>query len=154
MVIRITPQVASRRFFAQSGSTRVDVVIIVMCLVMLTVVALPRYVNVSQDTRHSQAITLSSSVESAVRRANTLWQASGEPQSLQFDNGTVEMVNGYPSAATLAVLMRAADLTVFDFNDGSWQHTGVSRRYLCGVSYWPPDRSGQLPVIQSYLSDC
>ncbi len=154
MVIRITPQMASRRFSAQLGISRVDVVIIVMCIAMLAAVAMPRYVNSSQDTRHNQAVALSGSVESAVRRANAVWQASGEPRHLQFDRGTVEMVNGYPTAATLAALIDTDDLAAFDFNDGSWQHSGVSRRHLCGVSYWPPEQPGQAPVIRPHLGDC
>ncbi len=138
----------------QSGFTRVDMVIMVTCAAMLAAVAVPRFTSVSQEYRYGQTVILSNSVENAARQANALWRANGKPSKLRLDSGVVDMINGYPSVATLSVLVEADELSSFDFNDGSWQHTAVSRRQLCGVSYWPPARSGDFPVIRSHLSDC
>lgn len=151
---RIDRSPVLRYFHKQPGFTRVDVVIMLTCVAMLGAIAVPRLSSVSHENRYHQAVILSNSVENAAKQANAHWRANGKPSELQLNGGVVDMVNGYPSAATLSVLVDDDELSPFDFNDGSWQHAAVSRRQLCGVSYWPPAQSGYFPVIRSHLNDC
>jgi len=136
------------------GITRIDLAILVVCIAMLTVVAVPRYAGISHQSRYRQVLALSQSLTSAVRLADSIWNANGRPVQLQLQGGTIDMVNGYPTPATVSVLMNEPELAAFDFNDGSWQHAAVPRRRLCGVSYWPPARFGELPMIRTHLSGC
>jgi len=140
--------------FRQSGIQRIDLAILLSCLMMLGAVAVPRIMTTTEQSRRELAVTLSESIANASRQLHSIWLEAGQPAGLVLDGDAIEMVNGYPSPDAVSSLLEPDEQDAFSFNDGSWQHQSVSRRSLCGVSYWPPARPGDPPVIESHLGGC
>ena len=144
----------NRFLFLQQGVSRVDIVVLLTCLSTLATVAVPRYMSSVQEIRRADGLALAQNIESSVQSAHLLWQARGRPAVLSTDQGEVSIVNGYPSRATVAVVMDHAEIMAFNFSAGAWQHHDVSVEQRCGASYWPPAAPGTEPRIQVNQSGC
>lgn len=128
--------------------------VLVACLGLLAVVAVPRQRDISAKTHRTEAMALAGSVQSAARLGHSLWRARGQPKALHVDRGRVAMVNGYPAAADLALLLEEPEAMAFEHSNGSWQHRDVSSDRPCAVTYAPPARSGQGPLVSENLAGC
>ena len=141
----ITPSRPNRR----SGSriARIDVVILVACFSVLATVAIPRQFELATEFRRADTASLAGSVNSAVLLANAFWVAAEQPQVLQLTRGDVAMINGFPSAATVAWTLESSETAAFKFAGGRWQHRDTPFGEPCGVTYEPPAALGEQPRI-------
>ncbi len=137
-----------RRRFALS---RVDIAVLVACFSVLAMVAVPRHLKLSADIRRSDVQALAASVVYASEIANALWQAQLRPQTLSLPAGDVVIINGYPSAATVAGALKPMAARGFEFRAGRWSHPEAPG---CGVEYQPPASPGGLPSIIPFDKGC
>ncbi len=134
--------------------TRLDVAVLVAVLVLAGVIAVPRHVNLARDARQAEVGALHQSIGSAAELAHSLWVSSGEPAAMPGARGMVAMVNGYPSVATLPLMLEPPEAESFDYVRGRWQHLEVAENRSCGVIYTPPAALGEVPTIQAALDGC
>jgi hypothetical protein len=140
--------------FSQARFGRVDLVVVVTCLGLLAVVAVPRHLDLSSANRRTEVRALAASIDSAARLGHSLWQARGQPSRVDFAGKNVTVVNGFPVAVDLAQLLEASESTGFAFRNGAWQHRGRAAAHPCGVTYAPPLRLGEEPLIRPHLAGC
>jgi hypothetical protein len=131
-----------------------DVAVLIACLLAGAVVAIPRHARLGADARVAEVSALAQGVGVAARLAHVRWRVTGQPPVLEGERGQVAMTNGYPSAATLALLLGAAETTGFVHEAGAWRHAGQRRAGNCGVLYQPPAVMGQEPVVRADTSGC
>ena len=122
--------------------TRLDVAVLVAVLVLARV------------TSQAEVGALHQSIGSAAELAHSLWVSSGEPAAMPGARGMVAMVNGYPSVATLPLMLEPPEAESFDYVRGRWQHLEVAENRSCGVIYTPPAALGEVPTIQAALDGC
>jgi hypothetical protein len=136
------------------GALRVDLVVLSTCFAMLAVVAVPRHLSISSEARLADASHLALSVESAVSLAHSVWEAQSGPSTLNLPRGRVRMVNGYPSATTVQLILDDAETADFEFHAGRWQHRDLGPGRTCGVAYEPPAAPALLPKIETLYRGC
>ncbi|MBL8202034.1 MAG: hypothetical protein JNK40_13790 [Chromatiales bacterium] len=134
--------------------SRVDVLVLIACLAAGTVVAVPRHARLAAETRLDEVTALSRSAAMAARLAHARWLAADRPPVIDGPRGTVAMTHGYPSTATLPLMLAGAETATFVYNDGVWRHGSVSASRSCGVAYSPPAAPGQDPAITPRTSGC
>ncbi len=133
---------------------RLDLILAVGCVGMLAAVAVPRQQALTASSLRTEAGALAESVRSAALLGHSLWQAQGEPPMLQIGRGRVEIINGYPAAKDLALLLEPAEVMAFSHERGTWQHRDRDEESPCGVTYAPPLASSQEPVVRLRVSGC
>jgi hypothetical protein len=130
-----------------------ELVAAVACLAVLAAMAIPRQLAVSAEARRAQVVALEASIRSAARFGHSLWQAAGAPEALEAGRGRVTMVNGYPSATGLSLLLEQAEAMAFTHEGGAWRHRdGGAER--CAVLYAPPARRGAAPSVEVDVGGC
>jgi type II secretory pathway pseudopilin PulG len=133
---------------------RVDLVVAVTCLCLLAVVAVPRHLDISAANRRTEVRALAAGIESAAELGHSLWSARGQPSRIAIAGTPVAVINGYPSPADLARLLEEAESTAFAFANGTWQHRERTAARPCGVTYAPPARGGEKPLIRAHFAGC
>jgi hypothetical protein len=135
---------------------RLDVVVAIACLGTLATVALPRQREVMAETRRTETHALVASLRSAASFGHALWIARGAPDSLAIErNGAtvrIAMVNGYPSAASLPLLLEEPELAGFARTGATFRYRGAGEG--CSITYVPPQRPGTAPGIDADTSGC
>jgi MSHA pilin protein MshA len=141
---------------------RLDVALLIACLGAGAVVAVPRHSRYATEARVAEVNALSRASASAVQLAHTRWLAAGQPATIDGARGLVAMTQGYPSTATLPLMLAAAETAAFSYEDGVWRHRGPRTATLprsgiaqrCGVHYQPPAVAGQDPALAADTSGC
>lgn len=121
---------------------------------MLAAVAVPRQQDLTSRNRLTEVQALADSLRSAARLGHSLWQAQGEPASIESRGGRVRMVHGYPAAADLALLLEAPETMAFAREGGVWRHRDGRGARLCGVGYAPPASASGMPSIRLHTTGC
>lgn len=134
--------------------SRVDVLILIACLGAGTVVAVPRHVRLTTESRVDEVTGLTRSATMAAQLAHARWLAAGQPPTIDGARGVLAMTHGYPSAATLPLMLADAETSTFIYTSGVWQHRSRSGDRPCGVAYSPPAAPGQNPAINARTSGC
>jgi hypothetical protein len=133
--------------------SRLDVAILIACLAAGTVVAVPRHVRLAADTRVDEVESLARSASLAAQLAHARWLAGNEPPTIEGVRGLVAMNHGYPSSATLPLMLADAETNTFIYADGMWRHRAAGEA-ACGVAYSPPAAPGQNPAITPLTGGC
>lgn len=133
---------------------RLDLALAVACLGLLATFAVPRQQALTAQSQRTEVGALTESVRSAAGLAHALWQAQGQPAVLELERGAVRMVNGYPAAGDLALLLEPPETMAFNHAAGDWQHRDRDAASPCGVSYRPPAQGGSEPLVRVLLSGC
>jgi type II secretory pathway pseudopilin PulG len=133
---------------------RFDVLVLIACLGLATAVAVPRHVRLAEEARVAEVTALTRSASTAAQLAHSRWLAASQPPVIDGLRGVVAMTYGYPSAATLPLMLGDAELTTFTYRSGLWRHGDVRADSECGVSYSPPAAPGQNPSITPQTSGC
>ncbi len=133
---------------------RLDVALVVACLGMLAAVAVPRQQNLTAETHRAEVSALADSIRSAAHFGHTLWQARGRPASVDLGRRHIGIVNGYPAAADLALLLEQPEVMAFRHAGGTWQHRDRGAGEPCGVSYAPPRPGAREPNVRLRVSGC
>jgi len=134
--------------------TRVDLVVLIACLGAGTVLAVPRHARLAADARLDQVTALTRSTSLAAALAHARWLAADQPPTIEGPRGAVAMTFGYPSPATLPLMLAEAETAAFRYDGGVWRHSGVSPSRRCGVAYSPPAAPGQNPAITPHTTGC
>jgi hypothetical protein len=109
---------------------------------------------VTAETRRTEVTALAASVRSAARFGHSLWLAQGGGTALAVRRGRIHIVNGYPAAGDLALLLEEPETMAFVGEKGLWRHGGVPPGRECHIRYAPPSHSGAQPQIDVALDDC
>jgi hypothetical protein len=133
---------------------RLDIALVVAVLALLAAVAVPRQQDMSAAAHRREVDALAQSIRGAAQFAHDLWRNQGEPPVLALARGEVRIVNGYPAAADLALLLEEPEAMAFRQVGGAWQHRDRSAGRLCGVAYAPPAAGGGAPEVRLHLKSC
>ncbi|WP_448553870.1 prepilin-type N-terminal cleavage/methylation domain-containing protein [Thalassotalea montiporae] len=84
-----------------SGFTLIELIVVIVILGIISVTAIPRFIDLTDDANLAVIRTLAANFEKAVDDAHLRWQISGEPGRIQnmpdFGDGTLDMsTNGWP----------------------------------------------------------
>ena len=136
---------------------RIDVFVAIACLGALAAVALPGQREVTAETRRMETAALASSLRSAADLGHSLWLARGAPDTLEIERDgvtvRVAMKNGYPSAASLPLLLEEPETNGFAQTGDTWRHQAGGAG-SCGATYEPPRSQGAKPQITPHLEGC
>ncbi len=133
---------------------RLDVVLAVACLAVLAAVAIPRQQGMTAAARRAEVNALAGSIRGAAAFGHALWEARDEPSGVDTARGHVRIVNGYPAAADLALLLEPSEAMAFRHAQGSWRHRDAGVDERCGVSYAPPASARVDPDVRLQVSGC
>ena len=134
--------------------TRLDVAVLIAALCAGAVVAVPRHVEMATDVRLAEVIALTRAATTAAQLGHSRWLAANQPPTIDGARGVVAMTYGYPSVATLPLMLAEVETASFIYDDGLWRHAGLGADRPCGVSYQPPAAPGQNPAISPQTSGC
>ena len=134
--------------------TRLDIAILIACLGAGAVVAIPRHVRLGTDVRLAEVTALARAATTAAQLGHSRWLAANQPPTIDGPRGMVAMTYGYPSVATLPLMLAVAETTNFHYEGGVWRARGLEVDRACGVSYQPPVAAGQNPAISAHTSGC
>jgi type II secretory pathway pseudopilin PulG len=133
---------------------RLDIAVVVGCLGIVAVVAVPRHARISTEARVAEVKALARGASTSAELAHARWLAAAQPQTIAGVRGVVAMTHGYPSAATVSLMLSEAETGAFRYEDGAWHHASVPAGTPCGVTYQPPAAAGQPPVITDQTAGC
>jgi hypothetical protein len=134
--------------------SRLNVAILIAVLGAGAVVAVPRHAGIATEARLAQVTVLSRSATTAAELGHSRWLAGNRPPVIEGARGVVAMTYGYPSAATLPLMLGDAETASFIYADGVWRHASAGSGKPCGVAYSPPATAGQNPAISPQTSGC
>lgn len=124
------------------------------CLAAGAVFAVPRHVSIARHSRAAEVSALALGATTAAQLAHARWLAAGQPPTIQGARGLVAMSNGFPSAATLPLMLADSETMAFAYDTGTWRHRAVGADQSCGVAYQPPAAPGRNPVVEAEISGC
>ncbi len=134
--------------------SRVDVLVLIACLGAGAFVAVPRHVRLAGEARLDEVTALTRSTAMATQLAHARWLAANQPPTIDGPRGVVAMTYGYPSTATLPLMLAEAETASFAYSGGVWRHRRLGGDRPCGVAYSPPAAPGQNPAISAQTSGC
>jgi hypothetical protein len=134
--------------------SRLDVAVLIAALCGGAVVAVPRHVQTATDARLAEVTALTRGAATAAQLGHSRWLAANQPPTIDGARGVVAMTYGYPSVATLPLMLAEAETATFIYDDGLWRHASLSADRPCGVAYQPPAAPGQNPAISPQTSGC
>jgi prepilin-type N-terminal cleavage/methylation domain-containing protein len=83
------------------GFTLIELVIVIVILGILSVTALPKFINLSDDANKSVTSSFMGSFYSAANQLHLKWLIRGQPNSITVNENTVLMsAEGYPDRDT------------------------------------------------------
>lgn len=81
------------------GFTLIELIIVIVILGVLSVTAVPKFVDFSGDAETSTASAVMSAFESSTRLHHYQWNLAGKPTSLSSGSNTIPLsIDGWPSA--------------------------------------------------------
>ncbi len=134
--------------------SRFDMVVLIACIGAGAFVAVPRHVRLAGEARLDEVTALARSTVTATQLAHARWLAADRPPTIDGPRGVVAMTYGYPSAATLPLMLAEAETASFVYSGGVWRHGRLGSDRPCGVAYSPPAAPGQNPAITPQTSGC
>ncbi|QFU23085.1 prepilin-type N-terminal cleavage/methylation domain-containing protein [Shewanella eurypsychrophilus] len=93
------------KYVVSKGFTLIELVVVIIILGLLSVVALPKFINLGQDAHDSAAKSLFGAFSSGVKMYHSCWNASGASSQVDdlscYGDGTLDSSNtGFPLSTT------------------------------------------------------
>lgn len=140
------------------GFAIIELVVVLTILVILAVVAMPRFVAPKVETRSAATVALGGYLRTRVARSHALWLAQGQPDAVTLDGRSIAMTNGYPDATAIDVALSGFDGFVYDVSRSpgvfSMTKDGSSPIPNCDVRYAGAPALGAAPSIVIDTSGC
>jgi MSHA pilin protein MshA len=119
---------------SQGGFTLIELVVVIVILGILAAFAVPRFMGMEGEARAATVKNMAGNLRAAytMARGKCMAQGCGAGGTITFENQSVTMVNGYPSAATIANTLQ----TVQGFTPTVAATTYTLRKDGGGVNCW------------------
>lgn len=138
---------------SQAGISVVELLVVVAMFTGLATVALPRFAGLDEASRLEAISDLAAEIRSQAELSHAIWISAGQPPTLIHNNETVVLVDGYPSADAMSLLL-VGD-TLFEYDGGRYHYAAGGKAVPnCHVSYVPPPMGESRPRISAVVEGC
>lgn len=141
----------------QRGFTLIELVVVIIVLGVLAAFAVPRFMGIDTQARIASVNSLKGTLQSAAVMAHSVYIARGSPAgAITIDGQSITFVNGYPNAATIALLLAPGTVTTNNLGGAftsvpaatsdTFQLNGATTPANCAVTY-NQAAAGLSPVV-------
>ena len=134
---------------SQRGFTLIELVVVIVILGVLAAFAVPRFMGLETQARISAVQGFGGAVRSAAALAHSTQLASNiaPNTSITVNGATVAMSNGYPTRASLPLLLEDTTGFTYDATNGVYSKDGATTPGSCSVTYTASTGAGLAPTI-------